>query len=252
MADTGTSSVHHSKISNTNRKRRYSRPQAKIATQGNLPEGQRRAGDSGVPVEKGGSSSGVTHENDAGQLSNRNPVGNRSHSIENADSATNAVPAPGFGRASKEGPRRKVNFGGALTKLDEAEAETSNPSTKPTARRNGKGKQRLPLGEDLTSTLIRELSTPPYLDCPICFSSIRPEQAIWSCSPSIPIVVSNEAQIREYCWTSFHLKCIRSWAEKSVKEVADAWRARGESNRKGDWRCPGCQAKREITPSSYW
>ena len=32
----------------------------------------------------------------------------------------------------------------------------------------------------------------------------------------------------QYCWTTFQVKCIRSWASKSVKDIADAWRARGE------------------------
>ncbi|KAF9460740.1 hypothetical protein BDZ94DRAFT_1265402 [Collybia nuda] len=48
------------------------------------------------------------------------------------------------------------------------------------------------------------------------------------------------------------MKCIVSWASKSVKDVADAWRARGEEGRRGDWRCPGCQVKRESIPSGYW
>ena len=38
------------------------------------------------------------------------------------------------------------------------------------------------------------------------------------------------------CWTTFQVKCIRSWASKSVKDIADAWRARGEEWN-GDWRC---------------
>ncbi|KAF8957390.1 hypothetical protein BDZ97DRAFT_1906818 [Flammula alnicola] len=125
---------------------------------------------------------------------------------------------------------------------------SSAPTSKPRTKRIGKD---LPQGDDLTSSLIRGLSTPPYPDCPICFSSIRPEQAIWSCSPSIPLVISSETQVQQYCWTSFHVRCIRSWADKSVKEVAEAWRARGE-DKKGDWRCPGCQAKREAIPSGYW
>ena len=36
-----------------------------------------------------------------------------------------------------------------------------------------------------------------------------------------------------------------------MKDVAEAWRARGEHDRVGDWRCPGCQAKREVVPSGY-
>ena len=154
----------------------------------------------------------------------------------------------------KEGSRRKANFGGSLTKPDEVQPskQSRDPPGHQSEKRKGKRKQWLPKGDDLASSLIRDLSSPPYPDCPICFSAIRPEQAIWSCSPSIPIIVSNGAQVREYCWSSFHLKCIRSWAEKSMKAVADAWRARGIAEKGAEWRCPGCQAKREIVPSGYW
>ncbi|KAG0702207.1 hypothetical protein DFH29DRAFT_922785 [Suillus ampliporus] len=98
--------------------------------------------------------------------------------------------------------------------------------------------------DDLTSILTHALSTHPYPDCPICFNSIRPEQPTWSCSSSDP------SENLQCCWTTFHLKCIRAWASKSVKDLQDAWRVRGEE-RSGEWRCPGCQAKRERVPSSY-
>ncbi|KAG1729490.1 uncharacterized protein EDB91DRAFT_1159352 [Suillus paluster] len=103
---------------------------------------------------------------------------------------------------------------------------------------------KLPPADDLTSTLTHALSTHPYPDCPICFNSIRPEQPTWSCSFSDP------SENLQCCWTTFHLKCIRAWASKSVKDLEDAWRIRGEE-RTGEWRCPGCQAKRERVPSSY-
>ncbi|KAF7350455.1 FKBP12-associated protein 1-like protein [Mycena venus] len=111
----------------------------------------------------------------------------------------------------------------------------SRPKPKPT-----------PVADDLTSRLIAALGTPPYPDCPICFSAVHPAQPTWSCSPSIPVL-----ETQQYCWTTFHLKCIRSWAAKSVKEVADAWAARGEPHRGGEWRCPGCQARRVAVPTSY-
>ena len=105
--------------------------------------------------------------------------------------------------------------------------------------------------------------TPPYPDCPICFNAIVPAQPTWSCSPafvphdpdSAPPAGHEHEQEQERvqcCWTTFHLKCVRSWAAKSVKDIEDAWRARGESGRKGDWRCPGCQFKRETVPHCYW
>jgi transcriptional repressor NF-X1 len=152
-------------------------------------------------------------------------------------------------RPLKEGTRRS-RFGAGLTQPEPTESTTSHS----TSRRN-KGKKALPSsqeGDDLISILIRGLSSAPYHDCPICFSAIRPDQAIWSCSPSSPLIQNEEHKPSQYCWTSFHVKCIHSWADKSVKEVAEAWRARGEPDKKGDWRCPGCQAKRDIVPSGYW
>lgn len=266
MADIATStpptempgSSHNSNTISPNRRRKYPRPQsAKITAQANRSESQGIAGTSDAsPGQASTSSSAKRHGKDPSRPSGRNPARRRRKPPVESGSApivdttmTDAIPASVSVPGPKEGSRRKANFGASLTKPEEA--EISNPPSKQ-AERRGKGKQRLPQAEDLTSSLIRELSTPPFLDCPICFSSLRPEQPIWSCSPSLPIVASSEAQIRQYCWTSFHLKCIRSWAEKSVKEVADAWRARGELNKIGDWRCPGCQAKREIIPSSYW
>ncbi|CAL1709094.1 unnamed protein product [Somion occarium] len=125
-----------------------------------------------------------------------------------------------------------------------------------------KYRSKAPKADDLTSRLIHSLSRPPYADCPICFSAIHPAQPSWSCSPLIPISpvtdekessgeASRTAETAQCCWTTFHLKCIRSWASKSVKDLEDAWRARGDS-RKAEWRCPGCQAKRLVVPTSYW
>ncbi|KAI0711295.1 hypothetical protein C8Q76DRAFT_623360 [Earliella scabrosa] len=120
-----------------------------------------------------------------------------------------------------------------------------------------------PKADDLTSRLTAELSTPPYPDCLICFAPITPMQPTWSCSPSNPTMAASDDDSGvsgqtpranangQCCWMTFHLKCIRSWATKSVKDVEAAWRARGEE-RQGDWRCPGCQSKRTAIPSSYW
>ena len=123
----------------------------------------------------------------------------------------------------------------------------------------------LPKADDLTSRLTRELSVRPYADCLICFAAIHPMQPTWSCSPLLPISAATDdedggksgnvppraAESAQCCWTTFHLKCIRSWAEKSVRDLEAAWRARGEE-RKGEWRCPGCQSKRSAIPASYW
>jgi transcriptional repressor NF-X1 len=155
---------------------------------------------------------------------------------------------------------RRGQFNGRLTEFEPSTNANESPNalSKPSNRYQAAGQK-----DDLTSTLTHALRTPPYPDCPICFSSIHPAQPTWSCSPSIPIstltansgddsdVPAGREKPSSYCWTTFHVKCIRSWAAKSVKDVSDAWRARGE-DRGGDWRCPGCQTKREVVPTGYW
>ncbi|KAG6909109.1 hypothetical protein DXG01_001983 [Tephrocybe rancida] len=150
-------------------------------------------------------------------------------------------------QSSNGAPRRGAKFGAGLT------VSGSTPAPKP-ARYRKNAAPSGPIGDDLTSRLTHDLRTAPYPDCPICFNSIHPAQRTWSCSPSIPVIrpPDEEGQEQQYCWTTFHVKCIGEWASTNVKAIADAWRARGETNKRGDWRCPGCQAKREIVPSGYW
>lgn len=152
----------------------------------------------------------------------------------------------------ERGTRRGAKFNAGLT--DPSSTAHNQSTDKPANRYRNKAHTINPLPTDLASTLIQALRTPPYPDCPICFSSIHPAQRTWSCSPSIPVIrpADAESDEQQYCWTTFHVKCIGEWASKSVTEVAKAWRARGEEGKKGDWRCPGCQAKREIVPSGYW
>ena len=63
--------------------------------------------------------------------------------------------------------------------------------------------------------------------------------------------LGDSAQPSQCCYTPFHLKCIKSWANKSLKDLRDAYTARGEPNRQVSWRCPGCQHARSDNPSSY-
>ncbi|KAJ3552619.1 hypothetical protein NM688_g4054 [Phlebia brevispora] len=154
----------------------------------------------------------------------------------------------------KKPPRRK--FDGKLSEPPQKPAETTGGNT------SHRRRDEMPKLDDLTSTLIHSLSTRPYQDCLICFSAIHPAQPTWSCSPLLPISSASDGEdVKEKgtgnteapqcCWNTFHLKCVRTWATKSVKDIEEAWRARGES-RKGEWRCPGCQAKRKTIPTSYW
>lgn len=104
--------------------------------------------------------------------------------------------------------------------------------------------------DDLTSRLIHDLRTPPFLDCAICYNPIRPHQPTWSCSPNTPAIPTEGSQQAQYCWTTLHLKCVRSWASKSIADVRQAYEARGE-NKPGEWLCIGCRAKRMVEPTLY-
>ncbi|EJD05624.1 uncharacterized protein FOMMEDRAFT_165999 [Fomitiporia mediterranea MF3/22] len=144
------------------------------------------------------------------------------------------------------GRRKKIN-----AKLTEADTETpSEGFRQPAPRKRTKA-------DTLINRLIDSLSISPYADCPICFNAIHPAQPIWSCSPtsSRDSASANDAEIvpgdTQCCYAPFHLKCIKSWASKSVKDMRDAYLARGELGKEGEWRCPGCQRKRLKVPNSY-
>jgi transcriptional repressor NF-X1 len=187
------------------------------------------------------------------RLPNRDrPIASEGHSHPPSDLGTTA--ADGAGGNSHRAPRnqphrsnRRANFNASLT---EPSVMVSVPQA---SRRPERSRPPAPQKDDLTSTLIHAISTPPYPDCLICFSAIYPGQPTWSCSLSMPVVREQEERLdaAQCCWTTFHLKCIRSWAAKSVKEVSEAWRARGE-DRKGEWRCPGCRTERDLVPNEYW
>lgn len=187
----------------------------------------------------------------------RNPnaggLGGASNPASAANSDVDGGPS-GAQQGRPPRPNRRNKFGSGLTKP--GEGTENKPASAPAQRYAFAA----PEGDDLTSTLIRELRTAPYPDCPICFNAIHPAQPTWSCSPSTPVAAAAEgdngagaraSDTAQCCWTTFHLKCIKSWAGKSVKDLVDAWRARGEE-RMGEWRCPGCQAKRISVPNGYW
>ncbi|KAI6120077.1 hypothetical protein EDD17DRAFT_1012168 [Pisolithus thermaeus] len=167
-----------------------------------------------------------------------------------AEADLGALGEPSEARSQPQ-PRRRA-FNPKLTQPPEPRAVSESSSGPRRTRRSLDS----PTGADLTSTLTRALRTPPYPDCLICFSSVRPEHPTWSRSPPKPSLRTDpqlddpDKERSQCCWTTFHLKCIRVWADKSVKSLADAWRARGEE-RPGEWRCPGCQTKREQVPTAY-
>lgn len=130
---------------------------------------------------------------------------------------------------SKDNSNRRGQFGARLTH-----------SARPTSSTRSKSP---PPDSDLTTRLIHSLKTPPYPDCPICFNPLHPAQPIWCCSL--------DSNVSSCCWTPFHLKCIKDWAKKSVKDVRDALQTRGVTDELEYWRCPGCQTKRTNVPRGY-
>ncbi len=124
------------------------------------------------------------------------------------------------GRTPQNPSRRK--FGSMLTTesalaTDEGQHESPSSSSKFTNFRNKRKDKKteapvaLTESQDLTTRLIHSFThKDDALDCPICFNSIHPAQPIWSCSPD------SAEHVEACCWTSFHLKCIRSWAAKST------------------------------------
>ncbi|EIW85230.1 hypothetical protein CONPUDRAFT_135045 [Coniophora puteana RWD-64-598 SS2] len=149
--------------------------------------------------------------------------------------------------------RRAAKFKGSLTTATD-DAPDASTHKKPAGKTHPPRRAAEP--DTLAGRLAHALQTPPYADCPICFNSIHPAAPTWSCAPPTlgradqtdekPDTDSKD----DCCWTTFHLKCIKSWASKSVKDLEAAWRARGEE-RPGEWRCPGCQARRMQVPSEY-
>ncbi|KAI0311010.1 hypothetical protein OF83DRAFT_1069553, partial [Amylostereum chailletii] len=184
------------------------------------------------------------------------PRSNRNSNKPRADADADAHPLPNNEKEAGPSKTLKTRRGAKFN------ANLSGPTSKrlPASASNKVDKYILPPSkdDDLTTILTRELSTAPYADCPICFAAIHPNQPSWSCSPSSPTHPSaddndsgRQPETAQCCWTTFHLKCIQPWALKSVKDIEEAWRARGEE-RKGEWRCPGCQLKRETIPRIYW
>lgn len=202
------------------------------------PGASQRAGSSSV--------AGETGDGDAQPRKNNPPRRRQGVITTNEPKVTDSQPQSQSKRLS-----RRSKFNSSLSEPtplsgdSKIEVRAHSPSQASSLPKKAKPpRPKAPLADDLTSILTHALSTHPYPDCPICFNPIRPEQHTWSCSSSDP------SENLQCCWTTFHLKCIRAWASKSVKDIQDAWRARGEE-RTGEWRCPGCQAKRESVPSSY-
>ncbi|KAG9092665.1 FKBP12-associated protein [Ceratobasidium sp. UAMH 11750] len=152
--------------------------------------------------------------------------------------------ARGAPTAHSQPPRggRRENFGARLTDGGGRAGSTADapiPAPPPTTG-------------DLTSRLIYSLThREDAVDCPICFNPVHPTQPIWSCAPPpVDPLEDTSAAPATCCWTIFHIRCIKQWAQKSVVATREAYRARSV-DLPGDWRCPGCQTKRTVIPQAY-
>ena len=131
----------------------------------------------------------------------------RNPSKQTGDSVSTSVP-----EARNRGPqvnRRGAKFNAGLTESSTEVAPASNFTGQ-----SNKHKVSPPKGDDLTSTLIRVLSTPPYPDCPICFAVIYPAQPTWSCNPTHTTKAldddTKEKEGLQCCWTKSALLCFVS------------------------------------------
>lgn len=162
-----------------------------------------------------------------------NPSADNSDATNSGEASARPLPSgPSAQRKQAQAPpRRKQNFGGKLSNgssghdcpsADLADAEWDKPIDY----------------ADLRSRLVAELRAGKY-DCSICYSTVGNKAPIWSCSQ---------------CHTVLHLNCIKQWASSSVK-AAEEQNAMQEDvrirQRKGTWRCPGCQFAREEVPTVY-
>lgn len=132
---------------------------------------------------------------------------------------------------------RKQRFGSKLTSGAEP---LLGPSAAKSATTKSSEAPEAPINySDLRSRLVAELAKGEY-DCAICYSTITLKAAVWSC---------------HQCHTILHLSCVKQWATSSVK-AAEEQNAMQEDirirERKGTWRCSGCQLARQEIPTVYF
>ncbi|KAG8942703.1 FKBP12-associated protein [Tulasnella sp. 424] len=156
-------------------------------------------------------------QQESSQPNTGNPTPNGSPTASN--SALPAVPLP---NAPGQHTSRRQRFGAKLTTSETPPAPKVKPSATPITH-------DMDLTSRLTASFSRSASAEDAPDCPICFNSISPGAPTWSCTPAEwksqaysadPVHI--ESGGANCCWTTFHLKCIKAWASKSVTETRDA------------------------------
>lgn len=138
---------------------------------------------------------------------NTNPAGENARTTSN-DNASVAENTQKSGRSRKFGGQLSTNEPTAPSTTTTApskrrEPRPSGPKDVLTAYSRS-GDVSIP---DLTAKLIETLKAPPWAECVICWSSVIPQQPVWSCQPS--------EETNRCCWGVFHNKCIVAWSKKS-------------------------------------
>ncbi|KAL7419049.1 FKBP12-associated protein [Cryptotrichosporon argae] len=203
-----------------------------------------------VPLEPSGAKPTINGEQDGHERRKKAPkkrgaVGEAGIVTSNGSAAQENRPKASARRAAFDNKAKLSSAKGksAQEQLDEYRHES---------------KEREYESDDLNARLTRGLSKRPFLECPICFNSITPNQHIWSClpltePPSAPADLGPEetaAFIKACyvsCYTPFHLNCIRDWANRNLTESAEKM----EPGQEATWRCPGCQKRRSKKIGRY-
>ena len=128
---------------------------------------------------------------------------------------------------------RRCKFASKLTEANGEAVEASVPSNGAMDKLTGPVEY-----SDMRSRLVAELSSGAY-DCVICYSCVTTRSPIWSCSQ---------------CYSVLHLPCVQRWAASSVAKVEEQNAMQEDPairERRGTWRCPGCQFARDEVPRTY-
>ncbi|RPA81228.1 hypothetical protein BJ508DRAFT_239239 [Ascobolus immersus RN42] len=146
--------------------------------------------------------------------------------------------------ARSSGPHRR--FGGELTtesqteKFDEDDT-TDLPEEKPAATQATSKQPKAPRerkpqpqkeGTEMMARIHKDISSGNH-ECMVCFGGVTRRSKIWDC---------------KVCYTVFHLNCIQKWAQQAVNAPS---REEGADEPAKMWRCPGCQNKLAVVPSTY-
>ncbi|KIV94347.1 hypothetical protein PV10_02121 [Exophiala mesophila] len=112
-------------------------------------------------------------------------------------------------------------------------ASRPHPPDKPQPRRGSIARSTAP---DIVTRIHEDISHNVY-ECAICTNEVSRNSKIWSCKT---------------CWTVFHIGCIKKW---SKNEGSAVHRPPGQDDDEAQvgkqWRCPGCNLPKDITPTSY-